>query len=96
MVKWDNIFCFFQVNKKKNRNIIKEKVETEIEQINPVSRLLQIQQSKKDKDPIYTLIEERGAPRKKEFVMQVESSGYSATGIGPSKKMAKKLAAYSE
>lgn len=39
--------------------------------INPISRLIQIQQAKKEKEPIYTLIEERGEPRCREFVIQV-------------------------
>ena len=39
--------------------------------INPISRLIQIQQAKKEKEPVYTLIAERGMPRRREFVMQV-------------------------
>ena len=39
--------------------------------INPISRLIQIQQAKKEKEPVYTLIEERGMPRRREFVMTV-------------------------
>ena len=39
--------------------------------INPISRLIQIQQAKKEKEPIYTLIAEKGMPRRREFVMQV-------------------------
>ena len=42
--------------------------------INPISRLIQIQQAKKEKEPVYTLIEERGLPRKREFVMKVSDS----------------------
>jgi len=41
--------------------------------INPISRLIQIQQAKKEKEPIYTLIAEKGMPRRREFVMQVKS-----------------------
>ena len=40
-------------------------------QINPISRLIQIQQAKKEKEPIYTFIGDRGQPRKREFVIQV-------------------------
>jgi double-stranded RNA-binding protein Staufen len=40
--------------------------------INPISRLIQIQQAKKEKEPIYTLIAEKGMPRRREFVMQVK------------------------
>ena len=43
--------------------------------INPISRLIQIQQAKKEKDPVYALVAEKGVPRRREFVMQV--------GIGP-------------
>ena len=39
--------------------------------INPISRLIQIQQAKKEKEPVYTLIDERGMPRRREFVIQV-------------------------
>jgi hypothetical protein len=39
--------------------------------INPISRLIQIQQAKKEKEPVYTLIAEKGMPRRREFVMQV-------------------------
>ena len=33
--------------------------------------LMQIQQAKKEKEPVYSLIAERGMPRRREFVMQV-------------------------
>lgn len=39
--------------------------------INPISRLIQIQQAKKEKEPVYTLLAERGVPRRREFIMQV-------------------------
>lgn len=39
--------------------------------INPISRLIQIQQAKKEREPEYTLLEERGVPRRREFVMEV-------------------------
>jgi dsRNA-specific ribonuclease len=42
-----------------------------VEEINPISRLIQIQQAKKEKEPVYTLREERGMPRRREFVMEV-------------------------
>ena len=63
--------------KKKSRNLIKiEQKEGggggELGQsINPISRLIQIQQARKEKEPVYTLIAERGMPRRREFVMQV-------------------------
>ncbi|XP_077990821.1 double-stranded RNA-binding protein Staufen homolog 2-like isoform X2 [Glandiceps talaboti] len=61
--------------------------------MNPVSRLVQIQQAKKEKEPVFTLLQERGAPRKREFVMQVTVGIPQCTGIGPNKKMAKRAAA---
>ena len=44
------------------------------ESINPISRLIQIQQAKKEKEPVYSLVAERGMPRRREFVMQVSES----------------------
>lgn len=41
--------------------------------MNPISRLAQIQQAKKEKEPEYILLSERGMPRRREFVMQVLS-----------------------
>ena len=73
--------------KKKSRNLIKAEPKEGIpgaaglpgsvsgmdtcQTINPISRLIQIQQAKKEKEPVYTLIAERGMPRRREFVMQV-------------------------
>lgn len=39
--------------------------------MNPISRLAQIQQAKKEKEPEYVLLSERGMPRRREFIMQV-------------------------
>ena len=76
--------------KKKSRNLIKAEPKEGIpgavglsgsvsgldtcQTINPISRLIQIQQAKKEKEPVYTLIAERGMPRRREFVMQVWNS----------------------
>nr|CAD7573233.1 unnamed protein product [Timema californicum] len=63
--------------KKKTRNLIKvyqqeQKSEPEYgEDINPISRLIQIQQAKKEREPVYSLLEERGVPRRREFVMEL-------------------------
>ena len=46
------------------------------ESINPISRLIQIQQAKKEKEPVYSLVAERGMPRRREFVMQVSEETY--------------------
>uniref|UniRef100_A0AAY4AXC5 Double-stranded RNA-binding protein Staufen homolog 2 n=1 Tax=Denticeps clupeoides TaxID=299321 RepID=A0AAY4AXC5_9TELE len=61
--------------------------------MNPISRLAQIQQAKKEKEPEYTLLSERGMPRRREFIMQVKVCGEVATGTGPNKKVAKRNAA---
>ena len=62
-------------------------------QINPISRLIQIQQAKKEKEPIYTFICDRGQPRRREFVIQVQVGERKCQGIGPNKKLAKRSAA---
>ena len=46
--------------------------------MNPISRLAQIQQAKKEKEPEYMLLTERGLPRRREFVMQVSRCGWWA------------------
>lgn len=86
--------------KKKSRNLIKVYQEPRSESeaaegLNPVSRLVQIQQAKREKEPVYNLIEEKGAPRRREFVMEVTMGQHSAQGIGPNKKLAKRAAAES-
>lgn len=61
--------------KKKSRNLIKVDQKENPEYggltINPISRLIQIQQAKREKEPVYTLVAERGVPRRRDFVMQV-------------------------
>ncbi|XP_045689197.1 double-stranded RNA-binding protein Staufen homolog 1 isoform X2 [Phyllostomus hastatus] len=61
--------------------------------MNPISRLAQIQQAKKDKEPEYMLLTERGLPRRREFVMQVKVGKHTAEGTGTNKKVAKRNAA---
>nr|XP_057915758.1 double-stranded RNA-binding protein Staufen homolog 2 [Doryrhamphus excisus] len=61
--------------------------------MNPISRLAQIQQAKKEKEPEYLLLSERGMPRRREFIMQVKVNSEVATGTGPNKKVAKRNAA---
>ncbi|NXN92532.1 STAU2 protein, partial [Rhinopomastus cyanomelas] len=61
--------------------------------MNPISRLAQIQQAKKEKEPEYVLLSERGMPRRREFVMQVKVGSEVTTGTGPNKKIAKRNAA---
>ncbi|XP_060536827.1 double-stranded RNA-binding protein Staufen homolog 2-like isoform X2 [Cylas formicarius] len=83
-------------NKKKTRNLIKvnmDKNSETPEEINPISRLIQIQQANKEREPVYTVLEERGAPRRREFVIEASVNGHSCTGVGPNKKVAKRNAA---
>ncbi|XP_046581471.1 double-stranded RNA-binding protein Staufen homolog [Haliotis rubra] len=61
--------------------------------INPISRLIQIMQAQKKKEPVYSLVAERGLPRRREFVMQVQVEDQTCTGVGPNKKLAKRNAA---
>ncbi|KAJ8684218.1 hypothetical protein QAD02_020010 [Eretmocerus hayati] len=87
-----------QATKKKSRNLIKvyqePRSESEnSEEVNPISRLVQIQQAKREREPVYTLIEEKGAPRRREFIMEVSVGQHSAQGSGPNKKLAKRAAA---
>lgn len=85
------------VTKKKVRNLIKVNAERSgvdnQEDINPISRLIQIQQANKEKEPVYTVMEERGAPRRREFIIQATVNGCSCKGTGPNKKVAKRNAA---
>jgi len=39
--------------------------------VNPISRLIQIQQAKKEKEPQFSLVSEHGVARSREFVFQV-------------------------
>lgn len=75
--------------------MIKEKLEQSAttDEINPISQLIQIQQARKEKEPVYTVVDERGTARRREFVIEVSASGSTATGTGPNKKVAKKIAA---
>lgn len=81
--------------KKKRQNLIKvQKGNADYGQgINPISRLIQIQQAKREKEPSFSLLTERGLPRRREFVMQVTVNENQCTGTGPNKKLAKRAAA---
>ncbi|XP_058706470.1 double-stranded RNA-binding protein Staufen homolog 1 isoform X6 [Poecile atricapillus] len=80
--------------KKKTKSIVKLQTSPEYGQgMNPISRLAQIQQAKKEKEPEYMLITERGLPRRREFVMQVKVGIHTAEGMGTNKKVAKRNAA---
>ncbi|XP_053309012.1 double-stranded RNA-binding protein Staufen homolog 1 isoform X2 [Spea bombifrons] len=80
--------------KKKTKSIVKLPTSPEYGQgMNPISRLAQIQQAKKEKEPEYILITEKGLPRRREFVMQVKVGNLTADGSGTNKKVAKRNAA---
>ncbi|XP_012583832.1 PREDICTED: double-stranded RNA-binding protein Staufen homolog 1 isoform X4 [Condylura cristata] len=78
--------------KKKTKSIVRSSPEYG-QGMNPISRLAQIQQAKKDKEPEYMLLTERGLPRRREFVMQVKVGNHTAEGAGTNKKVAKRNAA---
>ncbi|XP_032950770.1 double-stranded RNA-binding protein Staufen homolog 1 isoform X2 [Rhinolophus ferrumequinum] len=80
--------------KKKTKPIVRVQSGPEYGQVmNPISRLAQIQQAKKEKEPEYMLLTERGLPRRREFVMQVKVGNHTAEGTGTNKKVAKRNAA---
>ncbi|XP_029075476.1 double-stranded RNA-binding protein Staufen homolog 1 isoform X1 [Monodon monoceros] len=80
--------------KKKTKCIVRLQSSPEYGQgMNPISRLAQIQQAKKEKEPEYLLLTERGLPRRREFVMQVKVGNHTAEGSGTNKKVAKRNAA---
>uniref|UniRef100_A0A182T3R8 DRBM domain-containing protein n=1 Tax=Anopheles maculatus TaxID=74869 RepID=A0A182T3R8_9DIPT len=78
--------------KKKARNLIKEKSLADVaEKENPISRLMQIQQARKEKQPVYTLVENDrpNVGRRRQFTIEVSAGGSQATGVGMTKKAAK-------
>ncbi|XP_058055385.1 maternal effect protein staufen [Anopheles bellator] len=82
--------------KKKSRNLIKDKSVADVsEQENPISRLMQIQQARKEKQPVYTLVEgdRSSTGRRKQFTIGVSAAGKCAVGVGLTKKAAKWIAA---
>ncbi|XP_043283859.1 double-stranded RNA-binding protein Staufen homolog 2 isoform X2 [Venturia canescens] len=84
--------------KKPRRNLIRDNQgprtdSDNTEEVDPISRLVQIQHSKREREPIYRLVEEKGGPRRREFLMEVTIGQFSAQGIGSNKKLSKKAAA---
>lgn len=65
---------------------------------NPITKLIQLQQMRKEKEPIFELIAKNGneSCRRREFVMEVSASGRTARGTGNSKKQAKRSSAQGE
>ncbi|EDW61628.2 stau [Drosophila virilis] len=75
---------------------LKEKTILELDDAeNPITKLIQLQQTRKEKEPIFELIAKNGneTSRRREFVMEVSASGSIARGTGNSKKLAKRNAA---
>lgn len=80
--------------KKRARNLVRDQQAAAPPcEVNPISRLIQIQQAKKEMEPTYVLVSERGDPRQREFVLQCKLGNLTAQGVGPNKKTAKRLAA---
>lgn len=80
--------------KKRARNLVRDQQAPAPPcEVNPISRLIQIQQAKKEMEPTYVLVSERGDPRQREFVLQCKLGNLTAKGVGPNKKTAKRLAA---
>lgn len=63
---------------------------------NPISRLAMARHAARARSPQYKVLEERGAARRREFVVQCDAPPHRATGLGPNKKTAKRRAAHSE
>lgn len=62
-------------------------------QINPVSRLIQILQTKNQEHPLFELIAEHGISKYKEFIIRVTCRDKVCEGKGPNKRLAKRAAA---
>lgn len=61
--------------------------------INPVSRLIQVMQTRQEREPLFKVISEHGQNRHKEFTVSVQCMDLHEQGIGPNKKLAKRAAA---
>ncbi|XP_054741189.1 maternal effect protein staufen [Anastrepha obliqua] len=81
--------------RKRGSGSIKEKNEVDADAENPITRLIQLQQTRKEKEPIFDLIAKNGNEnsRRREFIMEVTAHGMVARGTGNSKKLAKRNAA---
>ncbi|XP_033126858.1 double-stranded RNA-binding protein Staufen homolog 2-like [Anneissia japonica] len=87
----------FQKNKKKTKSISKAAATSpELNAaLNPISRLVQILQKQEKKvEAMFTVIQEKKLPvRRREFTMQCVAGPHKCTGVGPTKKAAKKASA---
>ncbi|XP_073958222.1 double-stranded RNA-binding protein Staufen homolog 2-like isoform X2 [Choristoneura fumiferana] len=82
--------------KKKPRNLIKEGggAAEAGGADNPISRLACARHAARARSPQYRVLEERGAARRREFLVQCDAPPHRATGLGPNKKTAKRRAAH--
>ncbi|XP_074059775.1 double-stranded RNA-binding protein Staufen homolog 2 isoform X7 [Macrotis lagotis] len=87
------ISLVFEIGLKRNMPVTFEADPEYGQGMNPVSCLAQIQQARKEKEPDYALLSDRGKSRRREFLMQVKVGSTITTGIGLSKKLAKRNAA---
>ncbi|XP_060804042.1 double-stranded RNA-binding protein Staufen homolog 2 isoform X2 [Amyelois transitella] len=88
-----------QPTKKKPRNLIKEGGAgcaggAAGGADNPISRLAVARHAARARSPQYRVLEERGAARRREFLVQCDAPPHAATGLGPNKKTAKRRAAH--
>ncbi|XP_036330505.1 maternal effect protein staufen [Rhagoletis pomonella] len=81
--------------RKRGSGSIKEKSEAEADAENPITQLIQLQQNRKEKEPLFELIAKNGNEnsRRREFIIEVSAHGMVARGTGNSKKLAKRNAA---
>lgn len=68
-------------------------ISDECELNNPIVSLLRIQQTTKQAEPVFTVIEERTQNHRKQFIMEVSYADIVARGTGGNKKQAKREAA---
>ncbi|XP_037928662.1 maternal effect protein staufen-like, partial [Teleopsis dalmanni] len=82
-------------SEKRKRLAVKEKIETDNDDDNPITKLIQLQQNRKEKEPIFDLIAKNGTEnsRRREFIIEVSAHGMVARGTGNNKKLAKRNAA---
>ncbi|XP_046444046.1 double-stranded RNA-binding protein Staufen homolog isoform X1 [Daphnia pulex] len=87
------------IARKKPRNLVKDVTSASngclgTKPQDPISQLVQLQQARKEKEPVFTVLSERGIPRQSpEFVVEVAVGSVTATGVGTKKKDAKRAAA---
>ncbi|XP_017839018.1 maternal effect protein staufen [Drosophila busckii] len=82
---------------RRGEKVVKEKAVAEPldDAENPITKLIQLQQTRKEKEPIFETIAKNGSEtsRRREFLIEVSANGYTARGAGSSKKVAKRNAA---